>query len=96
MGVRLKYPLVLLSTFIPSASLEFLGDPREALDILRHVIEECHEFLVVHKDPSILFSPLVQKEDGTWSPQNLSGPDQRLFRNWSESASASVSYTAPK
>lgn len=87
------YPLLLSSLkYIYSAS----PDPREALDLLRHVIEECHGFLVVHNDPSILFTPLVRNEDGTWSPDNLSGPDERLFRNWSGRTSDSVSYTAPK
>ena len=71
-------------------------DPRAALDLFRRVIEECHGFLVVHSDPSILFTPLIRNKDGTWSPQNLSGPDERLFRNWSGRKNDSVSYTAPK
>ena len=87
----------LLEIHLYFSSLKFIlsasHDPHGTLNLLHHVIEECHAFLVEHKDPSILFTPLVRNQDGTWSPQNLSGPDERLFRNWSETTSPSVLFT---
>ncbi|KAH9951068.1 hypothetical protein B0H21DRAFT_705756 [Amylocystis lapponica] len=56
-------------------------DIAQALPLLRAVIRECHRFLKVHSDPSIIYAESPQHRQSR-SPDAMTPTDERLSRDW--------------
>lgn len=50
------------------------------MPLLRGVIHECHRFMRMYYDPSIVYAPPVPAEAGQHPDQTP--PEQRLIRDW--------------
>ncbi|KAF8240209.1 hypothetical protein L208DRAFT_1420425 [Tricholoma matsutake] len=75
----------------------------EALPLLRGVIHECHRFLLVYEDPSVMFMNRPTQGDQSFSAVSIASSDNRSTRHYSgrradsaPSTSANAPLQAPK
>ena len=54
--------------------------PREAMPLLRGVIHECHRFMRMYYDPSVVYAPMPPPDAARRAQQTP--PDQRAIRDW--------------
>ncbi|OBZ73684.1 hypothetical protein A0H81_06487 [Grifola frondosa] len=67
--------------FASAAEKYDADDIREALPLLRAVIRECHRFLTIHPDPSVVFAEAHHYRQSR-SPDAMTPSDERLYRDW--------------
>ncbi|KAI0065508.1 hypothetical protein BV25DRAFT_1798366 [Artomyces pyxidatus] len=78
--------------FARAAEQYELDDIAAALSLLRGVIHECHRFLLRYLDPSVLYLPPVHPR---LSPETLTPPEERLYRDWESSERPRKSSPSP-
>lgn len=57
-------------------------DIPEAMPLLRAVIRECHRFLKIHPDPSVIYMNLPPVHRQSRSPDAMTPTEERLSRDW--------------
>ncbi|KAF8957140.1 hypothetical protein BDZ97DRAFT_122237 [Flammula alnicola] len=65
--------------FAKAAEIYETQSPTESITLLRGVIHECHRFMLVHQDPSVLYAT-PQTEKSKASTQ--SGPERFIANDW--------------